>query len=202
MQDLNVLTCVRQLAPIASQARHFPPSSGEADVKEERNYSFIILNTLLTISYAGFLPLPLVGYGVSLHFRVATLLKTQFACHRVRGKLTIKEERIYSFMTLYTLLMIILCRILTAPVGRVWRLIAFSRRYAPKNTIRLPSLLITVLPPLKNDGRSVLFCHNVLTCVCGNVNEFFYQADVICIIYFLISNKKAYLAGTSFLFIF
>ncbi len=54
MQDLNVLTCVRQLAPIASQARHFPPSSGEADVKEERNYSFIILNTLLTISYAGF----------------------------------------------------------------------------------------------------------------------------------------------------
>ena len=31
-----------------------------------------------------------------------------------------------------------LCRILTAPVGRVWRLIAFSRRSAPKNTIRLP----------------------------------------------------------------
>ena len=62
---------------------------------------------------------------------------------RVRGQLTIKEERIYSFMTLYTLLMINLCRILTAPVGRVWRLIAFSRRYAPKNTIRLPSLLIT-----------------------------------------------------------
>ena len=54
-------------------------------------------------------------------------------------------------------------------------------------------------PPLKNDGRGVLFCHNVLTCVCGNVNEFFYQADVICIIYFIISNKKAYLAGTSFL---
>ena len=41
--------------------------------------------------------------------------------------------------------MYISCRILTAPVGRVWRLIAFSRRYAPKNTIRLP--------PLKNDGR-------------------------------------------------
>ena len=36
-----------------------------------------------------------------------------------------------------------LCRILTAPVGRGWRLIAFSRRSAPKNTIRLPSLLIT-----------------------------------------------------------
>ena len=31
---------------------------------------------------AGFLPLTLVGYGVSLHFRVATLLKIQFACHR------------------------------------------------------------------------------------------------------------------------
>ena len=38
--------------------------------------------------------------------------------------------------------MYIPCRILTAPVGRVWRLIAFSRRSAPKNTIRLPSLLI------------------------------------------------------------
>ena len=25
-----ILTCVRQLAPIASQARHFPPRSGEA----------------------------------------------------------------------------------------------------------------------------------------------------------------------------
>lgn len=29
----------------------------------------------------------------------------------------------------------------------------------------------------------------------------FYQAGVICIIYFLMSNKKAYLAGTSFVFI-
>ena len=27
----NILTCVRRLAPIASQARHFPPSSGVAD---------------------------------------------------------------------------------------------------------------------------------------------------------------------------
>ena len=37
----DVLTCVRKHAPIASQARHFPPSSGEADAKEERNYSFL-----------------------------------------------------------------------------------------------------------------------------------------------------------------
>ena len=50
VQDLNVLTCVRQLAPIASQARHFPPSSGEADAKEERIHSFIILNTLFAIN--------------------------------------------------------------------------------------------------------------------------------------------------------
>ena len=34
-----ILTCVRKLAPIASQARHFPPCSGEADAKE-KNYSF------------------------------------------------------------------------------------------------------------------------------------------------------------------
>ena len=40
----DVLTCVRQLAPIASQARHFPPRSGEADAKEERNQVFIIYN--------------------------------------------------------------------------------------------------------------------------------------------------------------
>ena len=53
-ERITILTCVRQLAPIASQARHFPPSSGEADIKEERIHSFIILNTLLTISYAGF----------------------------------------------------------------------------------------------------------------------------------------------------
>ena len=30
----------------------------------------------------------------------------------------------------------------------------------------------------------------------------FYQAGVICIIYFLMANKKVYLAGTSFLFAF
>ena len=80
-----ILISVRRLAHIALQARHFPPSSGEADIKEERNYIFHYLNTLFAI---------------------------------------------------------ILCRILTAPVGRVWSLIAFSRRSAPKNTIRLPSLLI------------------------------------------------------------
>ena len=36
-----ILICVRQLAPIASQARHFPPSAGEADTKEESNQVFI-----------------------------------------------------------------------------------------------------------------------------------------------------------------
>ena len=83
---LHILTCVRQLAPIASHSSALPPSAGAADAKEERIHSFIIF--------------------------------------------------IYAFMY-------ISCRILTAPVGRVWRLIAFSRRSAPKNTIRLPSLLIT-----------------------------------------------------------
>ena len=37
----RILTCVRKHAPFASQARHFPPSSGEADAKEERNHIFI-----------------------------------------------------------------------------------------------------------------------------------------------------------------
>ena len=36
------------------KAWHFPPSSGEADTKEERICSFYYLNTLLTISLAGF----------------------------------------------------------------------------------------------------------------------------------------------------
>ena len=57
------------------------PSSGEADTKE-KEFIVLYLYTHLCVSLAGFLPLPLVGYGVSLHFRVATLLKIQFACHR------------------------------------------------------------------------------------------------------------------------
>ena len=36
-----ILNCIRQLAPIASQARHFPPRSGEAYIKEERIHIFI-----------------------------------------------------------------------------------------------------------------------------------------------------------------
>ena len=44
-----ILTCVRQLAPIASQAWHFPPSSGEANAKEERNYSFKIYYSIIVI---------------------------------------------------------------------------------------------------------------------------------------------------------
>ena len=35
-----ILTSVRKLAPIASQARHFPPISGEADAKVKRIHSF------------------------------------------------------------------------------------------------------------------------------------------------------------------
>ena len=35
------------LAPFALQARYFPPSSGEADAKEKRNYSFYKRNELL-----------------------------------------------------------------------------------------------------------------------------------------------------------
>ena len=49
IQDLNVLTCVRKLAPIASQARHFPPSSGEADTKEERIHFFKMYYLIVAI---------------------------------------------------------------------------------------------------------------------------------------------------------
>ena len=54
MQVLNVLTCVRKLAPIASLCSALPPSAGAADTKEERVHSFYYLNTLLTISLAEF----------------------------------------------------------------------------------------------------------------------------------------------------
>ena len=35
-----IRTCVRKLAPFASQARHFPPISGEADAKVKRIHGF------------------------------------------------------------------------------------------------------------------------------------------------------------------
>ena len=42
-----ILTCVRTLAPIASQARHFPPYAGEADTKEKRIIVFYKNNELI-----------------------------------------------------------------------------------------------------------------------------------------------------------
>ena len=36
--------------------------------------------------------------SVSLRFRVAMLLKTQFACHRKRGKLTLRKKEIVVFI--------------------------------------------------------------------------------------------------------
>ena len=38
--ERTILTCAFKLAPIASQARHFPPISGEADAKVKRIHSF------------------------------------------------------------------------------------------------------------------------------------------------------------------
>ena len=38
--ERTILTYVRKLAPIASQARHFPPISGESDAKVKRIHSF------------------------------------------------------------------------------------------------------------------------------------------------------------------
>ena len=41
IQDLNILTCVRQIAPIASQARHFPRSGGSERIRKKE---FIVLS--------------------------------------------------------------------------------------------------------------------------------------------------------------
>ena len=43
----DALTCVRTLAPIASQARHFPPRSGGADTKKKRIIVFYKRNELI-----------------------------------------------------------------------------------------------------------------------------------------------------------
>ena len=43
--ERTILSCVRTHAPIASQDRHFPPYSGEADPKEKGIIVFIILYT-------------------------------------------------------------------------------------------------------------------------------------------------------------
>ena len=42
----DVLTCVRKHAPIASQARHFPPYSGEANDEGRKQSSFINVLTV------------------------------------------------------------------------------------------------------------------------------------------------------------
>ena len=55
--------CPYRLARLGTSLRN----RGKLTLRK-RIHSFIILYTLLTISYAGFLPLPLVGYGVSLTF--------------------------------------------------------------------------------------------------------------------------------------
>ena len=47
--ERTILTCVHKLAPIASQARHFPPSSGEADAKEERSHDFKMYYLIVAI---------------------------------------------------------------------------------------------------------------------------------------------------------
>ena len=47
-----ILTFVRRLAPIASQAQHFPPYSGEADTKEERICSFYYFYRSQTKEYS------------------------------------------------------------------------------------------------------------------------------------------------------
>ncbi len=56
-------------------ARHFPPSSGEADTKEKRIRSFYYLNTLLTITYAGFFAKSHMMFFLLSSFRFCPPLK-------------------------------------------------------------------------------------------------------------------------------
>ena len=78
--------------------------------------------------------------SVSLRFRVATLLKTQFACHRIRGKLTLRKKQ-SGFIVLYIRVFLDLsCR--TFLLIFIYHFeILFSGAFCPW---------------LKNDGRSEL----------------------------------------------
>ena len=70
--------------------------SGKNLAKDTRIKYFPLCMQTCTYRLAGS-ALPGQRRSVSLRFRVAMLLKTQFACHRFRGKLTTKEERNHSF---------------------------------------------------------------------------------------------------------
>ena len=61
-----------------------PPKSGTADTKEERNYSFYYLNTLLTISAAGFFAAHNNLFFI-FHFFMYT-------CHRSRMTARVKRH--------------------------------------------------------------------------------------------------------------
>ena len=75
------------LPPSPRFARHFPPSSGEADIKEERNYIFHYLNTLFRLSYAGFFSESHIMFFPLSSFRFCQPLKNDgrgvLFCHNV-----------------------------------------------------------------------------------------------------------------------
>ena len=71
---INILTCVRKHAPIASQARHFPPYAGEADTKEESN-QVLYLYTHLCVSLAGFFAKSYMMFFLLSSFRFCPPLK-------------------------------------------------------------------------------------------------------------------------------
>jgi len=52
-----------------------PPGSGEANAKEERNHSFYYLNTLLTITHAGFFAKSQIMFFLSSSFVFCPPLK-------------------------------------------------------------------------------------------------------------------------------
>lgn len=47
IENERIVQIVRTLAPIALQARHFPPSLGEADIKEKENIVYV--NRIFTL---------------------------------------------------------------------------------------------------------------------------------------------------------
>ena len=73
---LNILTCVRQLAPIASQGSALPSEFGGSErLRKKEKIVFLFINTLLTITYAGFFAKSQIMFFLLSSFRFYPSLK-------------------------------------------------------------------------------------------------------------------------------
>ena len=72
----TIMTCVRQLAPIASQGSALPSEFGGSErLRKKEKIVFLFINTLLTITYAGFFAKSQIMFFLLSSFRFYPSLK-------------------------------------------------------------------------------------------------------------------------------